>query len=159
MALPEKSEADAVDTTSLPPFDLENFTPYRLAVAAKRTSEELARQYRARFGISIHDWRVLVHLAHAGDGASVRDIEARVGLERYEVSRTVKRLEAAGLVAKTASTADRRLVSIALTGKGRTLMTDLLSIARAYQEKIEARLGATFEGLEAGLDRLLKDSE
>lgn len=159
MTLPEKSAADMADPAPLPAFDLESFTPYRLAVAAKRTSEELARQYRARFGISIHDWRVLVHLAHAGDGASVRDIEARVALERYEVSRTVKRLDAAGLVTKTANTADRRLVSIALTGKGRALMAELLPIAQAYQEKIEARLGAAFEALEAGLDRLLNDTD
>ena len=47
----------------LPEFDLYGFTPYRLAVAAKRTSEELARLYRARFGITIPEWRVLVHLA------------------------------------------------------------------------------------------------
>ncbi|WP_397544294.1 MarR family transcriptional regulator [Roseovarius salis] len=146
-------------TQPLPAFDLDSFTPYRLAVAAKRTSEELARQYRARFGISIHDWRVLVHLAHAGDGVSVRDIEARVALEKYEVSRTVKRLETAGLVVKSANVTDRRLVCVALTDKGRDMMAELLPIARAYQQEIEARLGAAFDGLEAGLDRLLSETE
>lgn len=142
-----------------PEFDLDSFTPYRLAVAAKRTSEELARHYRERFGISIAEWRVLVHLAHAGDGVSVRDIEGRVALEKYEVSRTAKRLEAAGLIAKTANANDRRLVSLALTVQGRALMADLLPLARDYQEKIEARLGAAFDGLEAGLDGLLKRTE
>ena len=143
----------------LPAFDLDSFTPYRLAVAAQRTSEELARQYRARFGISIPDWRVLVHLAHAGDGVSVRDIEARVALEKYEVSRTVSRLEESGLVAKTANTSDRRLVCVALTEKGRAMMAELLPIARAYQARIEARLGAAFEGLEAGLEKLLQETD
>lgn len=147
------------DARPLPEFDLESFTPYRLAVAAKRTSEELARQYRQSFGISIADWRVLVHLAHAGDGVSVRDIERRVALEKYEVSRTAKRLEETGLVAKTAHATDRRLVSLALTDRGRALMAELLPLARAYQAKIEARLGAAFDGLEAGLDELLKETE
>ena len=78
----------------LPEFDLAGFLPYRLAVAARRTSEELARQYRSRFGISIPEWRVLVHLAQAGD-VSVRDIEARVAMEKYMVSRAAKRLREA----------------------------------------------------------------
>ena len=143
----------------LPDFDLDRFTPYRLAVAAKRTSEELARQYRARFGISIPDWRVLVHLAHEGDGTSVRDIEARVALERYEVSRTAKRLEESGLIVKTQHATDRRLVRLALTDEGRALMAELLPLARAYQAEIEARLGPALAGLEAGLDRLLRETE
>ncbi|RID89872.1 MarR family transcriptional regulator [Gemmobacter lutimaris] len=138
-------------------FDLDRFTPYRLAVAAKRTSEELAIQYRTRFGISIPEWRVLVHLESAGGDISVRDIEARVALEKYEISRTASRLEERGLVTKSASTTDRRLIRLALTTEGRALMADLLPLARAYQEKIEKRLGAAFEGLEAALDQLLKE--
>ncbi len=143
---------------TLPDFDLAGFTPYRLAVAAKRTSEELARQYRERFGISIPEWRVLVHLAHSGD-VSVRDIETRVAMEKYEVSRAAKRLRESGLIERTANTEDRRLVRLALTDKGRALMAELLPIARAYQEEIERRLGDALAGLEAGLDKLLEKTE
>ncbi len=139
----------------LPDFDLDRFTPYRLAVAAKRTSEELARRYRARFGITIPEWRVMVHLAHAGDGLSVRDIEARVALEKYEVSRTAKRLAEKGLIAKVADPGDRRLVNLSLTPAGHALMAELLPLAEAYQAEITARLGPALAGLEAGLDRLL----
>src|SRR6056297_1094233 len=92
------------DRPTLPDFDLGRFTPYRLAVAAEKTSEELARQYHARFGISIPEWRVLVHLAQPIDGAetvSVRDIEARVAMEKSKVSRAAKRLEASGHIEKT----------------------------------------------------------
>lgn len=141
----------------LPDFDLDSFTPYRLAVAAKRTSEELARQYRERFGVSIPEWRVLVHLAHTGDGTSVKDIERRVQLEKYEVSRTAKRLAEKGLIAKTAHASDRRLVQLALTNEGRSLMAELLPLAKAYQAEIERRLGSAFDGLEAGLDSFLGD--
>ena len=143
----------------LPEFDLGRFTPYRLAVAAKRTSEALARRYRERFGISIPEWRVLVHLAHAGDDTSVRDIEAQVQLERYEVSRTAKRLEEKGLLAKRASDTDRRLVRLGLTDEGRALMAELLPLAQAYQDQLEARLGAAFAGLEAGLDEILGEMD
>ena len=147
------------DDIPLPDFDLGSFTPYRLAVAAKRTSEALARRYRERFGISIPEWRVLVHLAHAGDDTSVRDIEAEVQLERYEVSRTAKRLEEKGLLVKTTSETDRRLVRLCLTPRGREVMAELLPLAQGYQAEIEARLGAAFAGLEAGLDGILRDAE
>lgn len=146
--------------TPLPDFDLARFTPYRLAVAAEKTSEELSRQYRARFGISISEWRVLVHLAQPLDGAatvSVRDIEARVAMEKSKVSRAASRLESAGLIEKAVDAGDRRLVRLGLTDKGRTLMTEILPLALAYQREIEARLADAFAGLEAGLEALLRD--
>ncbi len=138
----------------MPPFDLSRFTPYRLAVAAQKTSEELARQYRARFSISIPEWRVLVHLTHAGD-VSVRDIEARVAMERPKVSRAASRLEEAGYIRKTQNAVDRRLVRLSLTDKGQDLMRELLPLAQAYQDEIEERLGAVLDGFEKGIDRLL----
>ncbi|CAN0553136.1 unnamed protein product, partial [Laminaria digitata] len=118
----------------------------------------LARQYRERFGISIPEWRVLVHLAQPLDGAatiSVRDIEERVAMEKSKVSRAASRLEAAGYVEKTVDAGDRRLVRLALTDKGRQMMADLLPLAMAYQKKIEATLAESFAGLEAGLDAIL----
>jgi len=148
------------DERPLPAFDLAGFTPYRLAVAAERTSEALARQYRDRFGISIPEWRVLVHLTQPTDGAetvSVRDIEARVAMEKSKVSRAASRLEAAGYLVKTTEDGDRRLVHLALTDEGRVLMAQILPLAQAYQAEIEARLGAAFAGLEAGLETLLHE--
>lgn len=144
-------------TPAAPPdFDLMRFTPYRLAVVAQKLSEELARQYRKQFGISIPEWRVLVHLLHKGD-VSVRDIEARVAMEKSKVSRAASKLESAGLIAKRVNEADRRLVQLALTPKGQALMAELIPLANAFQSEIERRLGDTLGGFEAGLDNLLKD--
>lgn len=144
------------DTPPLPDFDLYGFTPYRLAVAAKHTSEQLARQYRDRFGISIPEWRVLVHLAHSGN-TSVRDIEARVAMEKYEVSRAAKRLREAGLIERKENPEDRRLIILSLTVEGQKMMAELLPLAKAHQAELEKRLGDAFKQLEAGLEALLKD--
>lgn len=144
--------------SSLPEFDLYSFLPHRLAVAAQKLSEMLAKQYRSEFGISIPEWRVLVHLAHSVDTTvSVRDIEVRVAMEKSKVSRAASRLEANGYVVKTVNDTDRRLVQLTLTEKGQTLMADLLPLADAFQIEITAKLGNTLEGLDAGLDKLLKD--
>lgn len=134
-------------------FDLDSFLPYRLSVVAKRTSEEFARHYRDRFGLSVPEWRVLVHLLASGN-VSVRDIESRVALERYEISRASKRLRENGLIESTENSADRRLVSLSLTPKGHALMAELIPLAKAYQAKLTAQLGAAFDGFVAGLDQL-----
>ncbi|WP_108260563.1 MarR family winged helix-turn-helix transcriptional regulator [Mangrovicoccus ximenensis] len=141
-----------------PPFDLDRFTPYRLSVAAERASEGLARLYRSRFGISVAEWRVLAHLEHSGN-VSVRDIEARVALEKSKVSRAATRLEAAGYIAKAVDPADRRLVQLSLTEEGRALMAEILPVALGFQAELEARLGAAFDGLEQGLQKLLDGTE
>ncbi len=146
------------DTPPLPDFDLYGFTPYRLAVAAKHTSEQLARQYRDRFGISIPEWRVLVHLAHSGN-TSVRDIEARVAMEKYEVSRAAKRLREAGLIERKENPEDRRLIILSLTAEGQKMMAELLPMAKAHQAKLEKRLGDAFKQLEAGLEALLNEAK
>ena len=142
--------------SDLPEFDLTRFLPYRLAVAAGKLSEGLARRYRSEFGISVPEWRVLVHLAHSGN-VSVRDIEARVAMEKSKVSRAASRLEAAGYIAKEINESDRRLLQLSLTEKGRALMARLLPLAIAYQDEIAARLAETLQGFEAGLDRITED--
>ena len=141
---------------ALPAFDLARFLPYRLAVAAEKLSEGLARRYRDDFGISVPEWRVLVHLAHSGN-VSVRDIEARVAMEKSKVSRAASRLETWGYIAKEVNESDRRLLQLSLTAKGQALMAQLLPIAIAYQEEVIARLAETRDGFEAGLDRLTEE--
>jgi len=142
----------------LPAFELDRFLPYRMAVAADRLSAGLARRYRAHYGIGIAEWRVLVHLAHSGE-VSVRDIERRVSLEKSKVSRAAARLEAAGHIAKTRNAGDRRLVSLSLTERGHGLMAELLPLALAYQEKLEALLDEHLTHLEAALDLLMEEPE
>lgn len=136
-------------------FDLSEFTPYRLAVAAQKVSEELSQIYHKRFGLSIPEWRVMVHLTQ-GEDTSVRDIEAKVVLEKSKVSRTTDKLRDRGLLTKKTSNKDRRLLELELTDKGRALMMQLLPSAKAYQKDLENRLGDDFEGLQTALTRILE---
>jgi DNA-binding MarR family transcriptional regulator len=135
-------------------FDLGRFLPYRLSAAAARVSRAFAEHYREEFGISIAEWRVLVHLHHAGP-VSVRDIEARTEMEKSKVSRAASRLEAAGHVAKAINDADRRLVELTLTPKGRALVARLLPVAMRFQDEMKARLGPHAGPLDAALSILL----
>jgi DNA-binding MarR family transcriptional regulator len=137
----------------LPDFDLRAFLPYRLAVASSRVSRAFAQRYSQEFGLSIPEWRVLAHLAK-GEAVSVRDIHARVDMDKPKVSRAATRLEEMGLVAKTGHKDDGRLVSLTLTAEGRRVMARLIPMALAYQAELRSALGAGAKGLDAGLRRL-----
>lgn len=137
-------------------FDLTQFLPYQLAAAAERVSHEFAVTYRREFGISIPEWRVLAHLSQEGE-VSVREIEARVAMEKSKVSRAASRLEAAGYVAKRVNADDRRLVVLNLTEGGRALMARLVPMALAYQRELLAALGPEAAPLSAALATILAE--
>jgi DNA-binding MarR family transcriptional regulator len=136
-------------------FDLDGFLPYQINVLAGRLSREFGALYRDRFGISIPEWRVLAHLGQAGR-VSVREIYARVDMDKSKVSRAAARLESAGYITKTQSRADRRLVDMALTDKGRALMAELAPIAEAFEAELTGRLGEAAPDFRAAVRRLLE---
>ncbi|MCC5971704.1 MAG: winged helix-turn-helix transcriptional regulator [Pararhodobacter sp.] len=136
-------------------FDLSNFLPYRLITAANRTSRAFADRYREEFGITIPEWRVLAHLNHAG-AVSVRDIEARVDMEKSKVSRAASRLEEAGYITKQVHGSDRRLLELRLTCEGHALVARLLPVATAFQKEMLERLGDAAPGLTRALEILLE---
>lgn len=137
-------------------FQLSAFLPYQLAVAAGRVSKAFSERYRAEFGLSIPEWRVLAHLA-GGDAVSVREIHARVDMDKSKVSRAAARLEQAGLIEKRDHAGDRRLLDMRLTAKGQELMARIVPIADAYQEELLARLGEDAAPFRAALLRLLEE--
>ncbi|MBM3614771.1 MAG: winged helix-turn-helix transcriptional regulator [Alphaproteobacteria bacterium] len=137
-------------------FDLSDFLPYQLAVASSRISRAFAERYRAEFGLSIPEWRVLAHLAQS-DAVSVREIHARVDMDKSKVSRAAARLEAAGLIEKRENPEDRRLLDMRLTAKGRDLIARIVPIADAYQGELLALIGPHAEGFRSGLQKLYED--
>ncbi|MCY1126503.1 MarR family winged helix-turn-helix transcriptional regulator [Frigidibacter sp. RF13] len=140
-----------------PKFNLNEFLPYRLTVAAERLSVDFSRNYAKTFGLTIAEWRVLVHLTQTGE-ISVRDVEKRVGLEKSKVSRAASRLETAGYLTKSVNMDDRRLVKLALTEKGWELMADLIPVAIAHQDRLLSRLGDKLEAFMTTLT-LIEDED
>lgn len=138
-------------------FRLDQFLPYRLSVAATRISRRFAALYEAEAGLSIPEWRVMAHLNHSG-AVSVRDIHARVHLDKSMVSRAASRLEQAGLLSKTDHDSDRRLIVLELTPAGRDLMKRLGRIAQEFQADLIAELGEDVSALDRALARLEESS-
>lgn len=131
-------------------FQLDEFLPYRLAVAAARVSRAFERRYMAEVGISVPEWRVLAHLSQEGE-VSVREIEARADMEKSKVSRAASRLERQGLIEKRENPGDRRLVMLSLTTNGRAVMARLVPLAAEFQAELRALLGEGLQGFDKGL--------
>jgi len=134
-------------------FALDEFLPYRVAVLAGQLGRAYSQVYSERFGLSRAEWRVMAHLDRDA-AVSVREIHARVDMDKSKVSRAAARLEAAGVVTKRASRGDRRLVVLALTGKGRRMMRELVPAAEAFQAGLLRRLGPDAASFLRGLDAL-----
>ncbi len=117
------------------PFRLSDFLPYRLAVISERMSHRLSVDYGRSHHLTVAEWRVLVHLEHCGV-VSVRDVQNYTNLVKSRVSRAVSRLEKAGLVEKHTSSADGRLVEIALTEDGRAAIATLLQDATDTEARL-----------------------
>lgn len=125
-----------------PDFNLSDFLPYRLAVLTARVSKLLASIYEERFGLTMPEWRVMVHVARS-EKVSIREIHNCVNLEKPSVSRAVAKLEEAGLLAKATSARDQRLVEIVLTPAGQKVLEALIPEALAVEARL---LGALSEG-------------
>ncbi|MFD1881942.1 MarR family winged helix-turn-helix transcriptional regulator [Paracoccus pacificus] len=134
-------------------FDLNAFLPYRLATAASRVSKAFERRYTAAAGLTVPEWRVLAHLSQESE-VSVREIEARVDMEKSKISRAASRLEKQGLVKKVANAGDRRLVSLSLTDQGHALIQKLVPLALEFQKELISTLGPQAEAFLDGLTRV-----
>jgi DNA-binding MarR family transcriptional regulator len=132
---PELTETDR------PLLPLATFLPYQLNVLARRMSEELAKLYGSRFGITIPEWRVLAHLADE-EHVSIRDIHAKVAMDKVKVTRAAQRLELAGLISKATPAGDRRLVALSLTEAGRRMFAEIVPLARQYEQEALSALPA-----------------
>ena len=117
------------------PFDLDRFMPYLLSVLASRLSHGLASTYAERFGITIPEWRLIAHLV-PNTKVSVREIHERVDMDKAKVSRAAAQLEGAGIITKRVNPADRRLVELALTRKGRRLFEQIAPLAVAFESQL-----------------------
>ncbi|MGH7471697.1 MAG: MarR family winged helix-turn-helix transcriptional regulator [Longimicrobiales bacterium] len=82
---------------------------------------------------------LLTELGRGGD-LPMKDLVARLELDKGWVSRAVEQLVQAGLVRRSSGQTDRRTVVISLTGAGRRRFHALEAILDAQLERVFARL-------------------
>lgn len=138
-------------------FVLNDFLPYQLAVLSNRVSRDFSARYREKFGISVPEWRVVAHLSQSEKPLSVREIFERVDMDKSKVSRAASRLENLGYLTKATNREDRRLIELALTDKGRTMVEELAPMADAFEKEVMERLGSWAPDFRKAIANLLND--
>ena len=86
--------------------------------------------------ITLAQYRMLAVLAD-DDGQNVRDLAARLGVDRSTATRMCNRLVSAGLIQRADDPDDRRAVVISLTGEGRAVVA---AVTRARRDNVAALL-------------------
>jgi DNA-binding MarR family transcriptional regulator len=118
---------------------LEDFLPYRLNRAAAAASKHFSRIYRAEFGLTVPEWRVLATLADLGR-ASATEIGRDSAMHKTKVSRAVAALQQRRWVARETDEADRRLEHLSLTTAGTAAFRRLAPKMLACEAALMARL-------------------
>ncbi|TDK42356.1 MarR family winged helix-turn-helix transcriptional regulator [Antarcticimicrobium luteum] len=88
-----------------------------LTFAANRFTRAASREYQQKFGIGAMDWRMLVMLTRE-PGSTVSHAARTIGIDKAAVSRSLRRLETAGLAAAVQTGPDERRKSWTLTQAG-----------------------------------------
>jgi DNA-binding MarR family transcriptional regulator len=121
------------------PLDLAEHLPYLInrvgsALVARFSADALAAAH-----LSIASWRVLAVLANNGSLRQT-DLAEMTSIDVSTLSRRITRLARDGLVRRTRSKADSREVAVALTARGRNLMTRLVPVAVGLQNAATRKL-------------------
>lgn len=139
------------DDLAEPPLRLERFLPYRLSVLTNTVSRSIAREYAARFGLTIAEWRVMAVLGRFAP-LSARDVVARTAMDKVRVSRAVAGLLKEKLILRRVDPGDRRRVLLSLSARGQGIYRQIAPLAIAREAELVAALS---DSERRQLDRLL----
>jgi MarR family transcriptional regulator, organic hydroperoxide resistance regulator len=114
-------------------LDLDDYLPYLLNRVGFALVERFTAQALKSHALSIEMWRVLAALSHNGAQRQI-DLVGMTSIDASTMSRLVTRLVTAGLATRSRSVKSSREVVVALSPKGRALLTRLIPIARDMEQ-------------------------
>jgi len=132
-----------------------------LPMALLRAREAVMRGFRKwlrEHGINEQEWRIMRALMEV-DRIEIGELAECVFILKPSATRTIKNLEARGIVSRTRSSADQRRAFIALTARGRELFDELSPHSEVEYARITKLIGAAdmqelYELLRRVTDRL-----
>jgi DNA-binding MarR family transcriptional regulator len=103
-----------------PDLILDRFLPYRLSFTSNLVSDAVADTYKALFGLSIPEWRLIALIAER-EGITQQEVGSLSRMDKVTVSRAAIALADRGLIERKPNPADKRSQLLALTEPGRRL--------------------------------------
>lgn len=138
---------------NLPPLSAANihlslaeFLPYKLAKLSHQISDSLAKQYQQQFGLSVPEWRILVHVADMAarttSYVSGKQITQAASLDKSTASRAVQSLVKKAYLIKHSDPADKRSALLSLTIEGERLVQTIMPLAIDWQQALLQELSS-----------------
>lgn len=135
-------------------FKLDDFLPYRLAVAAASVTRLMARRLAESNKLAISEWRVLTVVGGAGV-LSPSNVGVLASMDKVKVSRAAASLVARGLVKQSQDPHDGRGRLLRLTRKGAGAYRNANALAREMEAELAQKLSRTeWTALHHSLNRL-----
>ncbi len=120
-------------------WQLENFLPYRLSVAADAVSRLILRQHLDSIGLGMSEWRLL---AAVGRSTVLSPTAAgeRTSMDKVKVSRAAASLVARGILKQTQDPEDGRGRLLRLTRKGTALYAGVAATGKSIESSLSSGL-------------------
>jgi len=112
---------------------------YQIWVLTNLTARPFAALFGHRFHLNLTEWRVLLTVADR-PGISAQQLSDYTGLDKMNVSRIVRRLEAHGRLVRQGSKTDRRRLHLDLTEEGWSVYGEIARSAVQREKQIYAGL-------------------
>jgi DNA-binding MarR family transcriptional regulator len=123
-------------------FELGEFLPYRLAVAAESVSRLIARQHLSKTGLGMSEWRLLAAVGRFGVLSPTAAGE-HTAMDKVKVSRAAASLVADGLLRQAQDPSDGRGRLLRLTRRGAALYADVAPTAAEIEDSLMGGLAKT----------------
>jgi len=135
-------------------FRLEEFLPFRLAVASDGVSRVIARHYLGRSGLCMPEWRLLAAVGRFGVLSPTAAGE-RTSMDKVKVSRAAASLVARGLLRQTQDPRDGRGRLLRLTRRGVAVYEGMVPLACELESQLAEGLSRSeWSVLLKALDKL-----
>lgn len=118
-----------------PNTSLSRFLPYQLSIASNAVSGRIAQEYRARFSLSIPEWRVMAVLGDSG-AMTQRNLTRRTLMDKVAVNRACKVLEERELAERTPNEQDGRSHLLDLSEAGKAMFEEIMPLAVEMEQKL-----------------------
>ena len=119
------------------PFDLQSVLTYRLARLQAKLNAQASDLVDKQGGISLSQWRVLAVLSDK-NVTTQKDVLMTVGLDKGQISRTIKQLVEKQFIAVRHDEPDSRIQHLTLTEAGIAITEKLHPIMKARQNYLKS---------------------
>ncbi|MEL7471331.1 MAG: MarR family transcriptional regulator [Pseudomonadota bacterium] len=141
------SDADLEASTDM---ELTQFLTYRVVKLHNALNAQAVAVLDRVAGITLAQWRIIA-LVGSGTAKTARDIAQKSIIAPAVTSRTTRVLEEGGLVSTRRPSADRRVLELTLTAKGRQVYEETLPHMQARQRALLSMLSTAERDMILGI--------